>query len=280
MPSTQERRGRRPRHGRTPVRRGAALARRGGRLAGDRAVRGGRRRLRPGRAVRATPALGPRAAGAAGQRLRRRRPGRAAARQRGHRASTGPPRRSPPPTGEASATTRWCWPPVRTRSCRRCPGTTCPAASSTAPSTTSTASVPPRRRAAGRAPVGVVVGGGLLGLEAANALRQFGLTPHVVEHDAAADGRSRSTRGAARCSAGWSPSSGSTVHTGVGTESRHRSAADRRPVDGSMRLSDGTADRRRRWWCSPPVCARATSWPATPGSRSASAAACSPICPA
>ncbi|MFT4086085.1 MAG: nitrite reductase large subunit NirB [Gordonia sp. (in: high G+C Gram-positive bacteria)] len=30
-------------------------------------------------------------------------------------------------------------------------------------------------------PVGVVVGGGLLGLEAANALRQMGLAPHVVE---------------------------------------------------------------------------------------------------
>ncbi|BBZ05929.1 nitrite reductase large subunit [Mycolicibacterium doricum] len=32
-----------------------------------------------------------------------------------------------------------------------------------------------------RAPVGVVIGGGLLGLEAANALRGFGLTAHVVE---------------------------------------------------------------------------------------------------
>lgn len=34
---------------------------------------------------------------------------------------------------------------------------------------------------AGRAPAGVVIGGGLLGLEAANALRQFGLRTHVVE---------------------------------------------------------------------------------------------------
>ncbi len=34
---------------------------------------------------------------------------------------------------------------------------------------------------AGHAPVGVVIGGGLLGLEAANALRQFGLHTHVVE---------------------------------------------------------------------------------------------------
>lgn len=35
--------------------------------------------------------------------------------------------------------------------------------------------------AAGPAAVGVVVGGGLLGLEAANALRLLGMTPHVVE---------------------------------------------------------------------------------------------------
>lgn len=33
----------------------------------------------------------------------------------------------------------------------------------------------------GRTPVGLVVGGGLLGLEAADALRRLGLTPHVVE---------------------------------------------------------------------------------------------------
>jgi nitrite reductase (NADH) large subunit len=34
---------------------------------------------------------------------------------------------------------------------------------------------------AGDGVAGVVVGGGLLGLEAANALRQFGLTPHIIE---------------------------------------------------------------------------------------------------
>jgi len=34
---------------------------------------------------------------------------------------------------------------------------------------------------AGEGAAGVVIGGGLLGLEAANALRQFGMTPHVVE---------------------------------------------------------------------------------------------------
>ncbi|MFI9632839.1 nitrite reductase large subunit NirB [Nocardia sp. NPDC051929] len=37
--------------------------------------------------------------------------------------------------------------------------------------------------AAGSGAVGVVVGGGLLGLEAANALRLLGLTPHVVEYN-------------------------------------------------------------------------------------------------
>ncbi|WP_254205558.1 FAD-dependent oxidoreductase, partial [Nocardia alni] len=36
-------------------------------------------------------------------------------------------------------------------------------------------------QAAGPGAVGVVVGGGLLGLEAANALRLMGMTPHVVE---------------------------------------------------------------------------------------------------
>jgi len=36
-------------------------------------------------------------------------------------------------------------------------------------------------RRAGEGAAGVVIGGGLLGLEAANALRQFGMTPHVVE---------------------------------------------------------------------------------------------------
>ena len=57
------------------------------------------------------------------------------------------------------------------RSCRRCRARTCPASSSTGPSTTSTAI---RAYAPGRR-VGAVIGGGLLGLEAANALRLLGL---------------------------------------------------------------------------------------------------------
>ncbi|MCF8588312.1 nitrite reductase large subunit NirB [Gordonia sp. HY285] len=36
-------------------------------------------------------------------------------------------------------------------------------------------------RSTGDQPIGIVVGGGLLGLEAANALRQLGLRPHVIE---------------------------------------------------------------------------------------------------
>ena len=44
--------------------------------------------------------------------------------------------------------------------------------------------------AAGPGAAGIVVGGGLLGLEAANALRLMGLTPHVVELASAADAAS------------------------------------------------------------------------------------------
>ena len=48
------------------------------------------------------------------------------------------------PTANASTTTHWCSPPARTRSCRRCPATTCRPATSTARSTTSTRSAPTR----------------------------------------------------------------------------------------------------------------------------------------
>ena len=85
--------------------------------------------------------------------------------------------------GIASTTTRWSWRLAHMRSCRRCPAATCLHATSTAPSTTSTRSAPTRcvPWTAAAPAVGVVIGGGLLGLEAANALRQFGLQTHVVE---------------------------------------------------------------------------------------------------
>lgn len=77
------------------------------------------------------------------------------------------------------------------------------------------------RAAAEAAPpgaVGVVVGGGLLGLEAANALRLLGLTPHVVEYNdrlmpAQVD------EGGGAILARLVTDLGLHVHTGVGTSS-------------------------------------------------------------
>ncbi len=96
-----------------------------------------------------------------------------------------------------------------------------------------------------KTPVGVVIGGGLLGLEAANALRQFGLTTRVLEmsphlmsaqlDEAGGTLLNRMMRGL-----------GIEVHTAVGTESiqpvqRHKPLR-KSDVDDSMRLSlnDGT----------------------------------------
>ena len=80
----------------------------------------------------------------------------------------------------------------------------------------------PRRRA-GRAgsktPVGVVIGGGLLGLEAANALRAFGLTTHVVEMVAAVDGGQQLDEAGGALLTRMIGGLGIEVHTGVGTES-------------------------------------------------------------
>ncbi|WP_459547688.1 nitrite reductase large subunit NirB [Nocardia sp. X0981] len=93
--------------------------------------------------------------------------------------------------------------------------------------------------AAGPGAHGVVVGGGLLGLEAANALRLLGLTPHVVEYNdrlmpAQVD------EGGGAILAKLVTELGLQVHTGVGTEGIERSAvAD--PADRlKISLSDGT----------------------------------------
>ncbi len=97
---------------------------------------------------------------------------------------------------------------------------------------------------AGRAPVGVVIGGGLLGLEAANALRAFGLHPHVVEMAPQLMAQQLDEAGGALL-ARMVTELGITVHTDVGTESI-QPAQRRRPVrrsaeDDSLRvtLSDG-----------------------------------------
>lgn len=63
--------------------------------------------------------------------------------------------------------------------------------------------------AAGPGASGVVVGGGLLGLEAANALRLLGLTPHVVEFNARLM-PAQVDEGAAPSWSGWSPISACT----------------------------------------------------------------------
>ncbi|WP_069163551.1 nitrite reductase large subunit NirB [Nocardia altamirensis] len=72
--------------------------------------------------------------------------------------------------------------------------------------------------AAGPGAVGVVVGGGLLGLEAANALRQLGLTPHVVEYNDRLMPAQVDEGGGAILER-LVTDLGLTVHTGVGTSS-------------------------------------------------------------
>ena len=82
-----------------------------------------------------------------------------------------------PTRASRSPTTTSCWPPVRSPSCRPCRESTSRACSSIARSKTwRTSSATPKksRRCA-------VIGGGLLGLEAAKAAYDLGLETHVVE---------------------------------------------------------------------------------------------------
>ncbi len=94
-------------------------------------------------------------------------------------------------------------------------------------------------------PVGVVIGGGLLGLEAANALRSFGLHAHVVEMAPRLMAQQLDEAGGALLGR-MIAELGIAVHTGVGTDSI-APAQRNRPVrrsadDDSLRvtLSDGT----------------------------------------
>jgi nitrite reductase (NADH) large subunit len=99
---------------------------------------------------------------------------------------------------------------------------------------------------AGHAPVGVVIGGGLLGLEAANALRQFRLQTHVVEMAPRLMAQQLDEAGGALLGR-MIGDLGITVHAGVGTvsiEPAQRNRPVRRSAeDDSVRvtLSDGTA---------------------------------------
>ncbi|RJO79919.1 nitrite reductase large subunit [Nocardia panacis] len=88
--------------------------------------------------------------------------------------------------------------------------------------------------AAGPGAAGVVVGGGLLGLEAANALRLLGLTPHVVEFNDRLMPAQVDAGGGAILER-LVTEMGLRVHTGVGTSSIE-------PSDSGVHvtLSDGT----------------------------------------
>jgi nitrite reductase (NADH) large subunit len=102
-----------------------------------------------------------------------------------------------------------------------------------------------RIRAAGPAPVGVVIGGGLLGLEAANALRSFGLHAHVVEMAPRLMAQQLDEAGGALLGR-MVTELGISVHVGVGTDGiapAQRNRPVRRSADDeSLRvtLSDGT----------------------------------------
>ena len=246
-------------HGRPPGRGRAARAGRRRAVADRGAGRGVARRLRPRRPDLLCGRLGRRGAGPAGRRFPRR--------GRGPTSAT----RSWPSTGEARV--------VRTASGRRLPYDALVLA------TGSTPFVPPvpghdlpgcfvyrtiddldairdavRGAAAttGRA-CGVVVGGGLLGLEAANALRGSGCRPHVVEIAPRLMPMQVDEGGGALLRR-LVETLGVRVHTGVSTAG-HRS----RPRPAAGRRSPTAPSSTPTWWSSPPACARATSWPASAG---------------
>ncbi|HZC51638.1 MAG TPA: nitrite reductase large subunit NirB, partial [Mycobacterium sp.] len=95
-----------------------------------------------------------------------------------------------------------------------------------------------RVRDGGHNLAGVVIGGGLLGLEAANALRQFGLQTHVIEMMPRLMAQQIDEAGGALL-ARMIAELGIAVHVGTGTDS----IEDIRHPDGStsvrVRLSDG-----------------------------------------
>ncbi|RDH80517.1 nitrite reductase large subunit [Mycolicibacterium moriokaense] len=102
-----------------------------------------------------------------------------------------------------------------------------------------------RAQTPGHTATGVVIGGGLLGLEAANALRSFGLRAHVVEMAPRLMAQQLDEAGGALLGR-MIGDLGIIVHTGVGTESIQPTQRNR-PVrrsanDESVRvtLSDGT----------------------------------------
>jgi nitrite reductase (NADH) large subunit len=102
-----------------------------------------------------------------------------------------------------------------------------------------------QRASANGKPVGVVIGGGLLGLEAANALRGFGLTAHVVERSRRLMSQQLDDAGGALLSK-MIANLGIEVHLDVSTESitpaqRNRPLRRSRDDDSlRVKLGDGS----------------------------------------
>ncbi|ODQ98017.1 nitrite reductase large subunit [Mycobacterium intermedium] len=95
-----------------------------------------------------------------------------------------------------------------------------------------------RAAVAGRGGAGVVIGGGLLGLEAANALRQFGLQTHVVEMMPRLMAQQIDEAGAALL-ARMVADLGIAVHVGTGTESIEPVAGPDGAESMRVKLTDG-----------------------------------------
>ncbi|MFD4402674.1 nitrite reductase large subunit NirB [Nocardia sp. NPDC058499] len=93
--------------------------------------------------------------------------------------------------------------------------------------------------AAGPGARGVVVGGGLLGLEAANALRMLGLTPHVIEYNDRLMPAQVDEGGGAILEK-LVTDLGLRVHTGVGTQGIERDEAAAPAERLKISLSDDT----------------------------------------
>ncbi len=90
----------------------------------------------------------------------------------------------------------------------------------------------------GRAEAGVVIGGGLLGLEAANALRQFGLPTHVVEMMPRLMAQQIDEAGGALL-ARMIGDLGIDIHVGTGTESIESVVHSDGSASMKVTLSDG-----------------------------------------
>lgn len=95
-----------------------------------------------------------------------------------------------------------------------------------------------RARDGGHDTAGVVIGGGLLGLEAANALRQFGLQTHVVEMMPRLMAQQIDEGGGALL-ARMVTELGISVHVGTGTESIEAAPRPDGSASTRVRLTDG-----------------------------------------